>query len=178
MRALLLTLLVACGPARPTATVAKVPPVVEVEAKPTTPLGMVEAAADLDGAKIGAAAGKTTVLIVFASWCPHCHTELAILDELRAKHAEMRVVGVNYVGHEEYKGRGNPIALRAYLAKHAPWLRVVPADDELYAALGRPPKIPTIYVFDAKGTRVATFDRRERPKPTAEELEAVLAASR
>lgn len=142
---------------------------------PATPLGMVEAAADLDGATIGASHGKATVLIVFASWCPHCHTELAILDELRGRHADLRVIGINYVGHEEYQGRGNPLVLRAYLAKHAPWLRVVPADDPLFTALGRPPKIPTIYVYDKAGALVATFDRRERPKPTTRELEAVLA---
>ena len=56
-----------------------------------------------------------------------------------------------------------------------PWLRVVPIDDDLFAALGRPALIPSLYVYDRRGALVATFDRRDRTPPTADELDALLA---
>ncbi|MBX3162536.1 MAG: TlpA family protein disulfide reductase [Deltaproteobacteria bacterium] len=169
VRLVVLTFLIACAP-RPAPAPAPPPP------RPSGPLALVEATADLDGARIGPlGTGRATVLVVFASWCPHCQVELDVLGELRARHTGVRILGVNYVGHEEYKGRGNALAVRAYLAEHAPWLRVVPADDELFAALGRPPKIPTIYIYDRTGALAAKFDRRERPQPTAAELEEILA---
>jgi thiol-disulfide isomerase/thioredoxin len=162
---MLLLLVIACG------APARVPP----PPARTGPLALVEGAADLDGARIGRADPPATVLVVFASWCPHCRVELDILDKLRPRFAGMRIVGVNYVGHEEYKGRGDAAAVRAYVAEHAPWLRVVPADDLMYAALGYPAKIPTIYIYDRAGALVATFDRKQRAMPTSDELAAILA---
>jgi len=51
---------------------------------------------------------------------------------------------------------------------------VIPADDALFAALGRPPKVPTIYVFDRTGGLAARYDRRQRKMPDAAELRALL----
>ena len=65
---------------------------------------------------------------------------------------------------------GNAAALEKYVGTHAPWLRVVPADDALFTALGSPPKIPTIYVFDRSGSLVEIYSRTERAMPDAEEL--------
>jgi hypothetical protein len=55
-----------------------------------------------------------------------------------------------------------------------PWLRVVPAGEHLFTQLGRPPLVPTIYVFDRAGALVAQFDRRERKPPREDELDALL----
>lgn len=142
--------------------------------RPGTPLGMIEASADLDGGVIGKTEAHATVVVVFASWCEHCHRELEILAQLRPTHAAMRVLGVNYRGHEEYDHRGNSVAVRKYVAAHAPWMRVVPADDRLFESLGSPPKVPTILIYDRDGKLVTTYDRRERPEPEAGELEALL----
>ncbi len=137
-------------------------------------LTMLEASADLDGAIVGTTEARATVVFVFASWCEHCHHELAILDALRPRHAAMRVLGVNYRGHEEYDHRGSSVAVRRYVAQHAPWMRVVPADDALFATLGRPAKVPTMFIYDRAGVLVATYDRRDRALPGAAELAAIL----
>lgn len=138
-------------------------------------LESIEASVDLDGGVIGKTDARATVVVVFASWCGHCHHELEILARLRPSHAAMRVLGVNYRGHEEYDHRGNSVAVRSYVAKYAPWMRVVPADDRLFDALGSPPKIPTIFIYDRDGNLVTTYDRRDRPEPEAGELEVLLA---
>ena len=85
----------------------------------------------------------------------------------------MRWLGLNYKAHEEYDARGSSIAIRA-LADETPWLRIVPAGDELFATFGSPPKVPTIFVYDSRGTLVETFDRRERPALREQELDDLL----
>ena len=159
---LVIVMLVACAAVEPAPPA---PPQQHV-----APLRAIEATPDLDGALVGTAA-QPTVVVMFASWCHNCHKELAVLAELRR---DIRVLGVNYRGHEEYDDRGNAEAVRAYVAKHAPWLRVIPADEHLFALLGRPPKIPTLYVYDGTGALVAIYDRRERAMPDERELRALL----
>jgi len=132
-------------------------------------LAQLEASADLDGAIVGHAE-KPTVVIVFASWCPHCKAELGELEPLGTR---ARLLGANYRGHEDYAGRGGPAAVKAF-AQRTPWLRVVPIDDAVFAALGSPPQIPSIYVFDRKGSLVESYSRKLRPPPDRSELAAVL----
>jgi thiol-disulfide isomerase/thioredoxin len=142
--------------------------------KPPSVLGSLEASTDLDGALVGPSDARATIVIVFASWCEHCKAELDVIATLRATHPRMRVLGVNYQAHEEYAERGSAYAVRAYVAASAPWLRVVPADEALFAALGRPTKVPTIYMFDRAGSLAAVFDRQRRPVPGAAELGELL----
>jgi hypothetical protein len=144
-----------------------------VAVAPATPLAQLEASRDLDGVLVGPAAGQVTVAVVIASWCRACRHELVAFDTLRTDHPRVRWLGVNYVGHEEYARRGDAKAIRA-LARELPWLRVVPADDMLFDAVGAPSKIPTVIVYDARGNQVARYDRRERAPPSAEELGALL----
>ncbi len=135
-------------------------------------LARLDASRDLDGAIVGTS-DEPTLVVVFASWCEHCKAELAELDAIRTRH--VRLLGVNYRGHEEYDHRGNSEAVRAF-ARRTPWLRVVPIGDALYAALGSPPQIPTLYLFDRHGALVAAFDRRERRPPDRAELAALIDA--
>ncbi len=162
-RAMILLLVVSCA-ATPVTT----------DRTPASVLGNIERSADLDGIPIGASDARATVVILLASWCEHCKAELAVIDSLRAAHPRMRVLGVSYKAHEEYAERGNATALRAYVAVNAPWLRVIPADDALFTALGRPPKVPTLYVFDHAGALAAKYDRRQVKMPDAAELGALL----
>lgn len=164
IRALVLIALAGCVPATETAP----------HAPRDARLVAIEDSVALDGTAIGKS-GQPTVLVLFASWCGNCHHELAILEQLRPQHPAVRVLGVNYRAHEEYGGRGSAEAVRTYVAKHAPWMRVVPIDEALFTQLGRPPKIPTLFVFDRGGALVAVYDRRERPMPDARELEALFA---
>jgi thiol-disulfide isomerase/thioredoxin len=139
---------------------------------PATALVQLEASADLDHHPIGHATTPTVVLSL-ASWCEHCRHELAEIDHLRAAHPHIRWLALDYKAHEEYDGRGSSAAIRA-LADSTPWLRIVPADDALFAAFGNPPKVPTLFVFDRAGTLVTTYDRRDRAPPEASELDALL----
>jgi thiol-disulfide isomerase/thioredoxin len=138
-------------------------------------LAVIEQSPTLDGPPIGHAAGTATIVVLFASWCGHCRDQLAAIDAIRAAHPAVRVVGVNYRPHEEYDGKGDAARVRAYVAAHAPWLIVVPADEPVWAALGRPPKIPTLYVYDRTGTLVRVYDRRVDALPSAGDLDALLA---
>jgi thiol-disulfide isomerase/thioredoxin len=138
-------------------------------------LALIEQSPTLDGPPIGHAADTATVLVLFASWCGHCRDQLAAIDAVRAAHPAVRIIGVNYRAHEEYERRGDAVRVRDYVAANAPWLIVVPVDDPLWAALGRPPKIPTLYVYDRAGALVRVYDRRVDPLPTAGELDALLA---
>lgn len=171
-----LALLVTCSLAGAPASGCAGQPVVAPTAAGTVAHGMLEAAVDLDGRPVGPlpVGGRATVAVVFASWCGHCRAELPVLATLAERWPDVRVLGVNYRGHEEYEQRGDAAAVRAFVAELAPWLRVVPADERLWSALGRPAKVPTVYVFDRGGRLVHTFDRRSAEVPTLADLEAAL----
>lgn len=136
-------------------------------------LQLVEKARDLDGTIVGPSDTAATLVVSIASWCVHCKDELAVLGSLREAHPRVRIIGVSYRAHEEYEKRGSSDAVRAYVARSAPWLRVVPIGDDVFRALGSPPKVPTMYVFDRAGALVEIYDRRERPMPDAAELAAL-----
>ena len=135
-----------------------------------TALELVERSVDLDGAIVGPSDAPVTLVVSFASWCVHCKDELAVLASLREEHPRVRILGVNYKAHEEYASRGSSAAVRDYARASAPWLRVVPIGDDIFRAFGRPPKVPTMFVFDRTGALVETYDRRIRTMPDASEL--------
>ena len=137
-------------------------------------LALVETATDLAGKPIGASPAHSTVVIVLASWCEHCAAEIATLDTLRKLHPDLRIIGVSYHEHENYDHRGNPEALRRYAGNHS-WLPIVLADDALFEALGSPPMIPAVFVFDHAGGLIGHFDRRTSAEPNRREIEDVLA---
>jgi thiol-disulfide isomerase/thioredoxin len=143
---------------------------------PAPTVAVLEHATDMDGVVVGPAETRATVAIVFASWCGHCRNEMRELAVLRADLPDVRFLGVNYKQHEEYDGRGDSAAVRTMVAELAPWLRVVPADEALWTSLGRPPKVPTLYVFDRNGVLAKTYDRRFDALPTFDELERVIDA--
>jgi thiol-disulfide isomerase/thioredoxin len=135
---------------------------------------LLDAAPDLDGRPIGAPEGRKTVAIVFASWCANCRHELGELAGLKDR-ADVRIIGVNFKWQEEYDARGDSASVRAMLATEAPWLRVAPGDEALYAAMLHPPKVPTVYVFDASGNLVKLY-RHLSEMPDAATLGALLDA--
>jgi hypothetical protein len=115
---------------------------------------------------LGAERGRATIAVVLASWCGHCHAEIAELAALRGRR-DLQIIGVSFPRHEEYDDRGNASALRAWQAAHAPWLPIVAGDEALWRALDAPPKVPTLYVYDRDGVLRAVVR-------SAAELDAVL----
>jgi thiol-disulfide isomerase/thioredoxin len=138
-----------------------------------TALARLEASRDLDGKFVGTTDAPATIVVMLASWCEHCRAELPVLQATASAH-HVRVFAVNYRGHEEYDHRGNSAAMRTFAAR-APWLRIVPIDDDVFSELGSPPLIPMIFVYDHAGALVTTFDRRSHEPPTGDEIAAVLA---
>ncbi len=147
-------------------------PAAPVVHRAKTPLELVERSTDMDGAVVGRSE-QVTLVVSFASWCIHCKDELAVIASVREVHPRVRILGVNYKAHEEYGGRGSSEAVRAYVRDAAPWLRVVPIGEDIFRAFGRPPKVPTMFVFDGEGALVHTYDRRTREMPDAAELSAL-----
>jgi thiol-disulfide isomerase/thioredoxin len=177
MRAVLVVVMAGCAaqPVAPQATTTRSTSPATAAARSTQPvstLAQLDASHDLDGRVIGASDAPATVVMVMASWCRACREELAMFDRLREQYPRVRWLAVNYEQHEEYDQRGNAQSIRA-LAHELPWLRIVPADDALYTAVGRPAKIPTVLVFHGDEL-VARFDRSQRPAPTQPELAALL----
>lgn len=171
MRSVLVAVVVAaCASAPPVPPALSKP--VAAPAAPLSPLVALEASLDLDRAVVGATRTPTVVMLL-ASWCHRCRDEIAVFDAIRAQHPHVRWLGLNYKAHEEYDQRGSSVAIRT-LADETPWLRIVPADDALFTTFGSPPKVPTIFVYDSKGTLVETFDRRDRPALREQELDDLL----
>jgi hypothetical protein len=137
---------------------------------------MLAAARDLDGRVVGEAPGRATIAVVFASWCGHCRHQIHQLAEVIEGRDDVRVLGINFLHHEEYDDRGDSEAVRDYVAAEAPWLQVVPAGEDLWRALGSPSKVPTLYVFDDAGELRRVWDRRSGDLPTYSDLAAVLDA--
>jgi hypothetical protein len=131
-----------------------------------------DAAPDLDGRVIGAPDGKKTVAVVFASWCGNCAAELAEISGIKDR-ADTRVIGVNFKWQEEYDDRGDSASVRQMVAEEVPWLRVAPGDERLFRAMGSPPKIPDVYVYDANGALVREYHHLSE-MPDAAALGALL----
>lgn len=143
-------------------------------AEPALGYQSVVAATDLNGNTVGPASGETeaTVVIVFASWCTPCKNELRMLGELRTEEPRVRVVGVN--AYEDYDDRSDMMRLQDFLSAEAPWLQVVPADQDIMAALGTPKKVPTMFVYRRDGTLARAFLRTQGPPPDKAAVRAVL----
>jgi thiol-disulfide isomerase/thioredoxin len=166
-RWLVLAMLVACSP-RP---VAPAPPVAP---RFDPALAALEHSRDLQGAIVGRDS-QITIVVSFASWCAYCHVQLAAIEQLvRASHPAVRVLGVSYGAFELDDARGRDSAVRRFVADSAPWLRVVPIDDRVYAELGKPPLLPTIWVFARDGSLARSYDPRQRILPKPDELDALL----
>lgn len=137
---------------------------------------LLEQTTDLDGAAIGplAAEQQATVAVVFASWCHPCRRQLAILEKLQAERPEVRVVAIN--AYEDYGARSDLDRMRAYVKEHAAGLRVVRAEQQLLAAYGGVPKIPSVFVYDRRGALAHEFRRSQVEPPTRAQLDQALAA--
>ena len=117
---------------------------------------------------------RPTIAILFASWCGPCHAQLAVLNQLRQAHPNLRVVGMSYAPFEEFNDHGDAARLREFVSVDAPWLDVYAMTQPLYERLHQPSKIPTLWLFAADGTLAQTYDRAVRRAPDFDELNAAV----
>ena len=155
---------------RPVSTTPSVTPTgaVTMAELPTTP--MISASAPSDAARRPSA----TIAMLFASWCGPCHAELAVLNQLRLAHPEVRIVGLSYAPFEEFNDHGDATRLREFVTAEAPWLNVYAMSQTLYERLQQPAKIPSLWLFASDGTLVQTYNRAVRRAPGLDELRAAI----
>lgn len=101
--------------------------------------------ADLD-AYLKANAGKPTLMIFWATWCPSCKQALPEMEGLAASRGDK--ANVIAVSLDE-----KPEALDAYLEKHPLQLPVFLGDRALAVRFGIE-AIPTLVIFDKKGKQI------------------------
>jgi len=107
-------------------------------------------ATTVDGSDVslGDTGGKdATMLVFFATWCPHCNKEAPIISELADSHQDLRVIMVGIDGQD------NPDKVQAFVEKYG-----IEAPAVYDPSLGSPYKVwgyPTVYVLDKDQTVVA-----------------------
>ena len=123
---------------------------------------------DLDGRPIRAEDLRGRVLLVefWATWCPPCQGTLSWLGELQRAHGDSLVVVAPAVESDEAEVRKT--AGRLGLP-----LRFALATPDLARAFGDISAVPTLFLFDQKGGRVATFFGA--PQSLHADVEAALA---
>lgn len=175
--ALMMTIVAACHPTHARNSGAQpTPPITHLQPGPVltqlrnSPLLIASAVA-------AAASPQLTFAVMFASWCGHCHVQLDLLNRLRLAHPTVNFIGLSYAPFEQFNANGDLARLRTYAAAYAPWLPIYALPQSLFQRVGRPSKVPTLWVFSADGALVATFDRAVRSAPEFEELEALVAAA-
>ena len=106
---------------------------------------------------LGAEQGEATLLSFWASWCPHCRSDIPLMTELFTKYGDhgLRIVAVS-VDQEMnrltdfLKEHGLPYPVVAAFKDPGQPAAVLP---ELYEAQG----VPAYFLIDAKGVVVKTY---------------------
>lgn len=125
---------------------------------------------DLEGRPIrrDELAGRVVLVEFWATWCPPCRGTLAWLGDLKKRHGDRLVVLAVAVESDEVDVK----ALAAELAIPARWAMGTP---EVARSFGDLSAVPTLFLFDGEGRRVATF--YGAPATLHAEAEAQLASA-
>lgn len=119
-------------------------------------------ATTVDGSDVslGDTGGKdATMLVFFATWCPHCNKEAPIISELADSHQDLRVIMVGIDGQD------NPDKVQAFVEKYG-----IEAPAVYDPSLGSPYKVwgyPTVYVLD-QDQKVVAANAGETPQDVLE----------
>ncbi len=89
---------------------------------------------------VGDGGAPATMLVFFATWCPHCQNEAPILSELESQYGELRMVMVGIDGEDD------PEEVRQFVERYDIESQAVyePSLGEEYGVSG----YPTTYVLD------------------------------
>ena len=108
---------------------------------------------------VGEGGAPATMLVFFATWCPHCQNEAPILSELESQYGDLRMVMVGIDGEDD------PENVRQFVERYdieSPAL-YEPSLGEEYGVSG----YPTVYVLD-KSNEVIGAHSGEAPREVYE----------
>jgi thiol-disulfide isomerase/thioredoxin len=109
---------------------------------------------------LGDAGGKeVTMLVFFASWCPHCNREAPIISELEGKYENLRVI---MVGIDD---QDNPEKVREFVNRYG--IKGPAAYDPSLGSTYQASGYPTIYVIDSN-REITAANSGEVPKDILE----------
>ena len=109
---------------------------------------------------LGDAAGKeATMVVFFASWCPHCNREAPIISNLEGKYENLRVI---MVGIDD---QDNPEKVREFVNRYV--IKGPAAYDPSLGSTYQASGYPTIYVIDSN-REITAANSGEIPKDVLE----------
>jgi thiol-disulfide isomerase/thioredoxin len=109
---------------------------------------------------LGEAGGKkATMLVFFASWCPHCNKEAPIISDLEDKYEDLRVVIVGIDGQDD------PEKVREFVNSYG--IEGPAAYSPSLGPVYQVSRYPTIYILDSNDEIVAAHSG-EAPKDMIE----------
>jgi peroxiredoxin len=102
---------------------------------------------------------QATMLVFFASWCPHCNREAPIISDLKGNHDDLRVTMVGIDGQD------NSEKVREFVNKYG--INGPAAYDPSLGSTYQASRYPTIYVIDGSG-KITAANTGEIPKSVLE----------
>ena len=108
---------------------------------------------------VGDGSAQATMLVFFATWCPHCNNEAPTISELESQYEDLRVVMVGI------DGRDDPAKVREFVDRYD-----IAGPAVYQPSLGskyQPSGYPTIYVLNGEDEVVAAHSG-EAPKEAYE----------
>jgi thiol-disulfide isomerase/thioredoxin len=96
---------------------------------------------------VGGGSAGATMLVFFATWCPHCNNEAPIISDLEGRHEDLRVVMIG-IDDEDDPEKVQEFVERYDIAGPAVYQ---PSLGSTYQVFG----YPTTYVLDGNDTIVA-----------------------
>lgn len=118
----------------------------------------------VDGGSVSVGGGSTdaTMLVFFASWCPHCQNEAPIINDFEDQYEDLRIV---MIGIDTAQG-DNPEKVREFVREYGIQSPAVyePSLGAEYQVSG----YPTVYVLDGNGEIVAA-NSGEAPREVYED---------